>query len=89
MIEVDFEGETLNGIPHGIALLTYNSKGSGGDSFKGMAFMMDGKINGGPALFIKGNDARYMFSYMHHGRPYGYGRLYNKDNISSIVNNAT
>ena len=65
-IEVDYEGEALNGIPHGIGFLYYifNSNVNNWQSFRGFAQMQDGQIHGGYALFIAGDNFKYSFTYM-------------------------
>jgi hypothetical protein len=48
-------------------------------SFKGCGMMQDGKIQGGNAVFMRGDGFRYSFESMENGRPYGKGKFYNDD----------
>ena len=58
-VTVMFEGETLNGKPHGLCYLDYE-----GDndyealSFRGMGMMREGELHGGPACFVRGDGHR-------------------------------
>ena len=58
-VAVDFEGETLNGKPHGLCFLNYKGeKDNKNGNFRGMGMMREGELHGGPACFVRGNGVR-------------------------------
>ena len=76
------------GKPHGLAMLTYTvSTGEGSDrrSFRGMGLMFQGELHGGPALFIRKDGHRLSTAFMNHGRPTGFLKEYNPDDVTAIV----
>ena len=54
VISVEFEGETINGTPHGLCFLTYSGDKEKGNNFRGTATMKHGVLHGGQALFSSG-----------------------------------
>ena len=58
-VAVEFEGETLNGKPHGLCFLNYEGdKVNKCNNFRGMGMMREGELHGGPACFVRGDGMR-------------------------------
>ena len=59
-VAVEFEGETLNGKPHGLCFLNYDKadKVNKRFNFRGMGMMREGELHGGPACFVRGDGWR-------------------------------
>jgi hypothetical protein len=91
-IKVYFEGETLNGSPHGYCFVRFVHEGdkvSDIRSFKGVGLMLKGEFHRGPALFLAGDGQRFSFSFMSHGRPHGFGKYYRPDGHKSCIESKT
>jgi hypothetical protein len=87
-IKVYFEGETLNGHPHGYCFVRYIhevDKLSDVRSFKGVGVMLSGEFHRGPALFQAGDGQRFSFAFMANGRPHGFGKFYRADGHKSCI----
>lgn len=78
-IKATYEGETLNGIPHGWGRLAYTDVEDKSLSFSGWVHMEQGRLHNGAAIFERGDGYRYVFSHMHEGRPKGMGKWYRND----------
>lgn len=76
-VTVEFEGETLNGKPHGLCFLNYSTDEDEDDHFRGLGMMKEGKLHGGPACFALKNGDALSTSYMQDGRQKGYQIMYN------------
>lgn len=70
-INCTYEGPVLDGKPYGLGFISYVEGNNPIDvySFKGIGLMVDGDFHGGPALFIRGDGSRFLYSYMSEGRP--------------------
>jgi hypothetical protein len=79
LITVCYRGETLNGLPHGLGQVDHSDIMNKLSSFKGFVTMTNGKIHGGPAIFIRGDGVKQVFDTMVDGRAQGMGRLYHTD----------
>ena len=47
--------------------------------------MSEGRINGGPAMFVRGDGERISFDFMKNGRGEGLARVYYKNGLTSKV----
>ncbi len=74
-VEALYEGETLDGIPHGWGKLSHQQEVKF-SSFNGFVHMVKGELHGGPALFERGDGDRVVFSNMNKGRPHGFAKYY-------------
>ena len=53
-VAVEFEGETLNGKPHGLCFLNYEGdEDNKWKNFRGIGMMREGELHGGPACFVR------------------------------------
>ena len=84
-IEVNFRGQTVNGVPQGDCFLSYYGHRKIFNNFEGYGKMMNGELHGGGACFETINNYRYSFSNMVHGRPQGQMISYNYDDYVSRV----
>ena len=46
---------------------------------------IEGDLHGGPALFVRGDGSRFLYSYMYHGRPSGEGIWFRPDGFKAHV----
>ena len=75
-IELVLRTEVKDSLPHGMCLITYDKDENPNKNFKGIGFMSQGQLHGGPAFFMTGDGRLYKYLKMINGRPFGLGSNY-------------